>query len=674
MKLRSNVGLWLIFALSSLRMVQADDDPGLSKLLQPLIVAHQGTVSVAVEFLPTGASFSHRDAEAMPTASLIKFPVMIAAYQKAADGKLDLTSQITLRTEDKVPGSGILTDHFSAGMQLSVRDAIRLMIVYSDNTATNLVLDQIGIPATSDLMARSGFPETRLNSKVYRGDTSIAPERSKQFGLGSTTCRDMIKLLKQLDRRELVSAEASLQMYEHLLACDDKRRLDKFLPAKTKVALKTGSVSASRTVAGIIESPAGKIAVCVLTSNNKDQSWGDDNAAQILSTEIAQRAFRYFNPEAATDSSTPAGFPEELSQGTTGELVEALQRTLNKRANMQLSVDGGFGPGTKQAVIAFQRTQNLPPTGIVGSETWKALGPLLLADEEATVDPDKINREVLPVAPPDPIQGPPFVTANAWAIGDAKTGKILWHDNGEERRDFASTTKSMTAWIVLREAKKDPAFLDATIVFSNSADRTPGSTSGLKTGEKIAVRELLYGLMLPSGNDAAIALAEFVGSRFAADGDSVEAKRPTARFVAEMNRVAKEIGLKQTRYVNPHGLPDNNHLSTASDQVLLTAHVMKNDQFRAYVQTRQHAVKVQGTGGYTRNVVWKNTNKLLEITGYSGVKTGTTDAAGSCLVSVGKHRDDELIVVVLGCSSNEARYVDTRNLFRWAWLQRGHRD
>ncbi|MEI8384132.1 MAG: serine hydrolase [Planctomycetota bacterium] len=671
---RSIVALWLAFVLPSLRMLQADDDPALAKLLQPLIAAHQGTVAVEVELLTTGARFSHRAEEPMPTASLIKFPVMVAAYQLAADGKLDLTSQIELKAEDKVPGSGVLTDHFSAGTRLSVRDAIRLMIVYSDNTATNLVLDQIGLATTSEHMARSGFPETRLHSRVYRGDTSIAPERSKQFGLGSTTCRDMVKLLKQLDRRDLVSADASQQMCEHLLACDDKGRLNKFLPAKTKVALKTGAVSASRTVAGIIESPAGKIAVCVLTSNNKDQSWGDENAAQILSAEIARRVWQYFNPGGTTGSPMAADLPEELSQGTSGELVEALQRTLNKRANMQLSVDGEFGPGTKQAVVAFQRAQNLPPTGIVGSETWKVLGPLLVSDEEVAVDPDKINREVLPVAPPDPIQGPPFVTANAWAIGDAKTGKILWHDKGDERRDFASTTKSMTAWIVLREATKDPALLDATIVFSSLADRTPGSTSGLKTGEKIAVRELLYGLMLPSGNDAAMALAEFVGTRFAADGDSVEAKRPTTRFVAEMNRVAKEIGLKQTRYINPHGLPDNNHLSTAADQVLLTGHVMKNDRFREYVQTRQHAVKVQGTGGYTRNVLWKNTNKLLEITGYTGVKTGSTDAAGSCLVSVGKHRDDELIVVVLGCSSNEARYVDTRNLFRWAWLQRGHRD
>ncbi len=660
---------WLFFNAPA----WAEDDPRLAELLQPVIAAHQGTVSVAVKHLKTGATFSHRADEPMPTASLIKFPVMVAAYQQAADGTLDLAKSVVLKEEDKVPGSGILTQHFSAGAQLSVRDAIRLMIAYSDNTATNLVVDQIGLAATTDLMTKWEFPHTRLHAKVYRGDTSIAPERSKQFGLGSTTAGEMLRLLERLHRKELVSAEASQQMIDHLLACDDKQRLAKFLPAGTKVALKTGSVSAARTVAGIIESPSGSIAVCVLTSNNKDQRWADDNAAQLLSAEIARQLWQHFHPATVPADETP---PTELASGANGELVEALQRTLNQHLGekSQLSVDGDFGPATKQAVTAFQKTHNLPPTGIVGPETWKSLGPLVMTAEEQPSDPDSINTEVLPLAPADALVGPPFVTADAWAIGDAKTGLLLWHEQGNERRDFASTTKTMTAWLVLREAAQDAKLLDETLTFSSTADRTPGSTSGLKTGEKISVRELLYGLMLPSGNDAATALAEHVGPRFKPEGDSKEAARPAARFVAEMNRVASELGMKQTHYANPHGLPDNSHLSTAADQLLLAAKVMQSEKFREYVQTRQHGTRVQGPSGYTRNVVWKNTNKLLEITGYSGLKTGTTDAAGACLVSVGRHSGDELIVVVLGSASNESRYTDTRNLFRWAWQQRGHRE
>ncbi|HEY4262123.1 MAG TPA: serine hydrolase, partial [Schlesneria sp.] len=601
----------LVLLTASARPARADSDARLAELLRPAIEGHAGTVSVAVKHLKTGAEFAHRGDDPMPTASLIKFPAMVAAYQLAADGKVDLTAAIEVKEQDKVPGSGILTQHFSAGTRLSLRDAIRLMIVYSDNTATNLVLDQIGLPATSDLMTKWNYPHTRLHSKVFRGDTSIAPERSKQFGLGSTTANEMVRLLAKLDRKELVSVEASEKMYDHLLACDDKLRLTRFLPKETKVALKTGSVNASRTVAGIIESPSGHIAVCVLTSNNKDQRWADDNAAVLLSAEIARIVYQHFNQQ---DETVADASPKELAPGASGELVEALQRTLNKRfSSSKLSIDGDFGPSTKQVVTAYQRSQNLPPTGVVSAETWKALGPLVMADEESPVDPEAINKEVLPVQPADPIVGPPFVTANAWAIGDAKTGRILWHDKGDERRDFASTTKAMTAWLILRGAASDSKLLDETVTFSSTADRTPGSTSGLKTGEKVTVRELLYGLMLPSGNDAATALAEFAGPRFAPEGDSTDSAKPVARFVAEMNRTAKELGMKQTHYANPHGLPDNNHLSTANDQILLAAKVMQNEQFRNYVQTRQHAVKVQGPGGYMRNVVWKNTNKLLEI-------------------------------------------------------------
>ena len=104
--------------------------------------------------------------------------------------------------------------------------------------------------------------------------------------------------------------------------------------------------------------------------------------------------------------------------------------------------------------------------------------------------------------------------------------------------------------------------------------------------------------------------------------------------------------------------------------VKLAFAAMQNPLFRQYVGTRQHGTKVTGEWGYERNVVWKNTNKLLGIEGYSGVKTGTTTAAGACLVSWGERNGRELIVVVLGSTHSDARYVDARNLFRWAWQQK----
>ncbi len=162
-----------------------------------------------MKHLNTGESYEYQADRTMPTASLIKFPVMVAAYDAVEKGKLSLDERIELKPDDKVQGSGILTEHFSPGATISLRDAIQLMIVFSDNTATNLVLDKLGLPATNEYMASLGCPETRIHAKVFRADTSIAPERSKQFGLGSTTARDMVKLCELLYGDKLVSNDAS---------------------------------------------------------------------------------------------------------------------------------------------------------------------------------------------------------------------------------------------------------------------------------------------------------------------------------------------------------------------------------------------------------------------------------------------------------------------------------
>ena len=125
-------------------------------------------MAIAVKNLKTGETYEYKADRPMPTASLIKLPVMIAAYEAIDKGKLKLDDMIELKKDDQVPGSGILTSHFSPGTKISLRDAIHLMIVYSDNTATNLVLDKLGLPATNECMERLGCPETKINSKVFR--------------------------------------------------------------------------------------------------------------------------------------------------------------------------------------------------------------------------------------------------------------------------------------------------------------------------------------------------------------------------------------------------------------------------------------------------------------------------------------------------------------------------
>ena len=140
-----------------------------------------------------------------------------------------------------------------------------------------------------------------------------------------------------------------------------------------------------------------------------------------------------------------------------------------------------------------------------------------------------------------------------------------------------------------------------------------------------------------------------------------------------MNRVAVELGLRETHFANPHGLPAAGHRSSARDLAKLAQSPCSTrpspGSSRLLAEGRPWS-----TDGKTRNVVWTNTNKLLEIEGYDGVKTGTTTAAGACLVASGRLGDDHLIVVILGAQSSDGRYADARNLFRWAWGQRGKKN
>jgi beta-lactamase class A len=266
--------------------------------LAPLARAHKGKVAFAVKHLGTGETFFLNADEVMPTASLIKLPILIEAYLQAVEGKIRLADILTLRDADKVPGSGILTENFSEGATFPLRDALRLMTVFSDNTATNLVLDRIGIKAVNARMAAWGLKETRLNAKVYRGDTtSVDPARTKKYGLGSTTAREMVSLLDSLMGTDRVKPAAKQAILTLLQKCDDKEKLPRFLPPDVVVAHKTGTVSGVRTDAGLIYLDDGPVAVCVLTAENEDRSRGADNAGNVLCAKVAREVYTYFTKQ-----------------------------------------------------------------------------------------------------------------------------------------------------------------------------------------------------------------------------------------------------------------------------------------------------------------------------------------------------------------------------------------
>ncbi|MEQ8847702.1 serine hydrolase [Botrimarina sp.] len=690
--------LALLLACALATAEDSKGDPSESDVLQKEIASlfdrHRGRVAAAVKNLQTGESYEWNADRVMPTASLIKLPVMIEAYRRVDAGELSLDKQLTLAEEDKVPGSGVLTEHFSAGVKLPLRDAIHLMIVYSDNTATNLVIDQIGIGSTTELMDELGYPETRLNAKVWRRDLSIAPERSKEYGLGSTTAAEVVGLLTELYGKEVASDESCDAMLGHLRACQDDKKVRRFLPDGVKVANKTGAVSESRTDAGVIESKAGPIAYCLLTTDNDDTGWSDENEAELLAAEFGRRVYAHFVGDTDEDA-VPAA--RVLAVGDDGDLVADLQRTVNAKLDEKdrIGVDGDFGPATEGAVKKFQEQAGLEPSGRVDMATWRALGPLVEED-----DPPPSSAEPAPLAelePADPLDGPPVVTCKAYAIADGDTGEVLWGYNDAEPRDPASTTKIMTAYTVLKLAEKDPSVLDEEIVFTKAADDTSGSTSDVRAGEKLTVRQCLYGLMLPSGNDASVALAEHFGERAEPDDDDddddddkdeeeegdeedeededddddddEDDDSPLAEFIEAMNDHAELLGMDESHFENTHGLTADGHQLSARDLVKLVHAARQLPLFREITGTRRESATLDSVTGYQRNVVWNNTNRLLGIEGFDGVKTGTTGRAGACLASTGVRDGKRLIVVVLGSSCSDARYADSRNLYRWAWQE-----
>lgn len=649
------VAMLLVPALAA----AADVEETLRDALQPLLAAHEGVVTAAVRHLETGKGFASAADRPMPLASLVKVPVMVAAYAAAHEGRITLDEQVTFAADDVVPGSAVI-DKLSPGATFTLRDAIRMMIATSDNTATNIVIRRIGLPATNEVLDRIGLAGIRLNSYVFRRETSLDAERSREFGLGNGTAAELVRLMalvhgRNLERDGVVATGASAALLDHMLACEDRGTSARDMPPGVKVAHKTGLVSGVRTDAGLILGPAGPIAFCLLTKDNRDRK-APNGPADDLIAKFARAALDAF------ENTGPEGRPVEprtLAAGAAGRLVEELQRSLNARLpeGERLGVDGEFGPATAAGVRSFQRSAGLPETGAVDAATWRALGPI--ASGTDAVAP------LAPAAPADTPAGPPVVTAAAWAVVDAESGDLLYGHEADTKRQQASVTKLMTALLVLERAAADAGLLAETVRVSARAGTETGSTAQLRPGDRVSVGDLLFGLMLPSGNDASVALAEHVGARLDGAGD------PLVRFVAAMNARAAALGLRSTTYGNPHGLTVEGCGSTAREIATLARETMKHQLFREIVATRRRTATIENIDGYRREVIWNNTNKLLGIEGYEGIKTGTTTPAGCCLASCGRRGDRRLIVVVLGSTSTEARYADSRNLFRYAWRELG---
>ncbi len=246
--------------------------------------------------------------------------------------------------------------------------------------------------------------------------------------------------------------------------------------------------------------------------------------------------------------------------------------------------------------------------------------------------------------------------AKSCVVMDADTGRVLlWH-NADTPLPMASTTKIMTALVALENAA-----LDENVTAGRNAFGVPGTSIYLDLGECLTMEQMLHGLMLSSGNDAAVAIAEHVGGT-------------VDEFCRMMTQRAAELGCTDTVFLTPHGLPQEGHYTTARDLALITREAMRHETFRAIVSTQRATIPWQGRD-YDR--VLTNKNRLLaEYDGAMGVKTGYTRAAGRCLVTAAERDGVRLICVVLNCwdwFEESARLLDCA-FARWEridMLQKG---
>lgn len=235
----------------------------------------------------------------------------------------------------------------------------------------------------------------------------------------------------------------------------------------------------------------------------------------------------------------------------------------------------------------------------------------------------------------------PEINARSAIVIDAESGRVLFEKNAYIKRPMASTTKVMTAIIALENCD-----LNEVVTVSRNAALVNGSTINLTTGEKLTMRELMYGLLLRSGNDAAIAIAEHIGG--SVDG-----------FAKMMNDKAREIGAYNTKFTTPHGLDEEGHYSTAYDMALITRYALKNPVFNDIVGTRSIQV-----GKRTMN----NTNEMLwGYEGADGVKTGYTGKAGRCLITSATRNGRRYISVVLFCDSRDQRALSSKKILDYAF-------
>ena len=245
------------------------------------------------------------------------------------------------------------------------------------------------------------------------------------------------------------------------------------------------------------------------------------------------------------------------------------------------------------------------------------------------------------------IPSPPQIAGSSWVLMDPLSGRVIMEHNSNERLPPASLTKMMTAYIVERELDEGRISMSDMVPISVKAWRTEGSRTFVQEGTSVSVEDLLKGVIIQSGNDASVALAEFVAGSEGA-------------FVDIMNQQAQLLGMKDTHFENATGLPSADHFSTAYDLAVLARHIIQDHPENYPLYAQKH---------FTYNYIRQpNRNSLLwRDDSVDGLKTGHTEEAGYCLVASAKRGETRLIATVMGTSSSEARAQEVQKMLNYGF-------
>ena len=269
----------------------------LQEALRARIGNFQGTVTLYAKNLDTGESVGIRPAGAVRTASTIKLPILLAVFDLVAAGKAKWTEPLTVTAQEKVSGSGVIAAELSEGLQLPLRDVTHLMMVLSDNTATNMVLERITADAVNAYLDKIGIKTTRSMRKV-RGDGSQIKAaqgfsaagrllENQKYGLGVSTPLDMVAILEKLERGEIVSPEASREILAVMKRCQDETGVRRKLSGVT-LANKTGALDGLRSEVALVYSKTGRIAMAITVDDMPKVDYSPDNAGSLLIADLAR--------------------------------------------------------------------------------------------------------------------------------------------------------------------------------------------------------------------------------------------------------------------------------------------------------------------------------------------------------------------------------------------------